>query len=100
MAAWGLAGGSASAPFGLAPPLALGAAHLRTEPANTWHLGVFLFVMSMLFLGAAGEEILFRGYGFQVLVRSAGPLATILPAGVVFGAVHASTPPVSRLCVG
>jgi len=96
-AAWGFAAGSVSAAIVLAPPLALGAAHLQTEPANTWHLSAFLFVMLMLFFGAAGEEILFRGYGFQVLLRSAGPLATILPVGVVFGALHASNPHVSPL---
>ena len=41
----------------------------------------------MLF-GAVGEEMLFRGYGFQVLVARLGPFATILPAGALFGLAH------------
>jgi len=98
-ASWGFAAGAASAAIVLAAPLALGAAHLHTEPVNTWHWRVFLFVMLILLFGAAGEEILFRGYGFQVLLRSVGPFATIVPVGVVFGALHAANPNVSRLGV-
>jgi 2-hydroxychromene-2-carboxylate isomerase len=52
----------------------------------------FVFVTVILIFGAAGEEILFRGYGFQVLLRSIGPFATILPVGVLFGALHAGNP--------
>jgi membrane protease YdiL (CAAX protease family) len=46
-----------------------------------------LVAIALLF-GAAGEEMLFRGYAFQLLVRAMGPFATILPAGVVFGLAH------------
>jgi hypothetical protein len=41
-----------------------------------------------LLFGAVGEEMLFRGYAFQVLVHAIGPFATILPMGVVFGLAH------------
>src|SRR5258708_1241292 len=60
-------------------------------------VGTFIFVTVILIFGAAGEEILFRGYGFQVLLRSIGPYATILPVGVLFGALHASNPHVTNL---
>ena len=96
-AAWGFAAGVASAAIVLAAPLAAGVAHIQTTPSNTWHWSVFLFVVMILFFGAAGEEILFRGYGFQVLLRSVGPFATILPVGVLFGALHAGNPNVAPL---
>ena len=32
--------------------------------------------------------MLFRGYGFQVLVKGIGPFATILPVAVLFGLAH------------
>ena len=35
-----------------------------------------------------GEELLFRGYAFQLLIRSVGPFATILPTSVIFGLMH------------
>jgi membrane protease YdiL (CAAX protease family) len=40
--------------------------------------------------GAVGEELLFRGYGFQKLLAHLGPFATILPVGVLFGAAHSN----------
>ncbi len=32
--------------------------------------------------------MLFRGYGFQVLVKGIGPFATVLPVAVLFGLAH------------
>jgi membrane protease YdiL (CAAX protease family) len=93
--AWGLAGGVAGALAVLAIPLAMGAASL--QPGSEGHWRTLLFVAVMLAFGAAGEELLFRGYGFQVLLRSIGPYATILPVGVMFGWMHASNPNASRL---
>jgi membrane protease YdiL (CAAX protease family) len=46
----------------------------------------------LLLFGAAGEEVVFRGYGFQVLLRALGPFATIVPTGVLFALLHASNP--------
>ena len=51
----------------------------------------------ILFCGSAGEELLFRGYGFQILLRSVGTWATILPVGVLFAALHAFNPSASVL---
>jgi membrane protease YdiL (CAAX protease family) len=92
---WGLAGGTAGALVVLGSPLAVRAATLQSGPDA--HLRIFVFVMVMLAFGAAGEEVLFRGYGFQVLLRTIGPYATILPVGVLFGALHAANPNVDRL---
>jgi membrane protease YdiL (CAAX protease family) len=95
--AWGVAGGILSASLVLVVPIAVRAAVLESAPLNDTSWRVFLFVPVMLFLGAAGEELLFRGYGFQVLLRAAGPFTTILPVGVVFAALHASNPHVTTL---
>jgi hypothetical protein len=48
--------------------------------------------MSLLLAGAAGEELFFRGYGFQLLLASLGPYATILPVGVAFALLHMANP--------
>ena len=77
----------------LVPPLLFGAAHLTRVPGETiTGAGVGVFVTLLLAAGAAGEELLFRGYGFQVLLRAAGPWATIVPVGVLFGILHSSNP--------
>jgi membrane protease YdiL (CAAX protease family) len=52
----------------------------------------FFFVTVLLLFGSAGEELLFRGYGFQVLLRALGDWTTILPVGVIFAALHAAIP--------
>ena len=48
-----------------------------------------MFVSLVLLFGAAGEEMLFHGYAFQLLIRSLGAFATILPASILFGFAHA-----------
>jgi membrane protease YdiL (CAAX protease family) len=55
-------------------------------------VGSFAFLTVALLAGAAGEEMLFRGYGFQVLLRGLGDWSTILPVGIVFAALHAVNP--------
>jgi membrane protease YdiL (CAAX protease family) len=95
--AWGLAGGVAGALLVLAAPLAVHAASMQAADGTGGHWRTFVFVTLILVLGAAGEEVLFRGYGFQVLLRSTGPFTTILPVGVLFGALHTSNPHASSL---
>ncbi len=58
-------------------------------PGQSMHWSSLLFLSVVLLFGAIGEELLFRGYGFQVLVRAIGPFATILPVSVLFGFAHA-----------
>jgi membrane protease YdiL (CAAX protease family) len=94
--AWGLAGGIAGALVVLAGPLVAGAASMHAD-ASEGHWRTFVFITLILILGAAGEEILFRGYGFQVLLRSTGPFTAILPVGVLFGAMHSSNPHASNI---
>ncbi|HWQ53065.1 MAG TPA: type II CAAX endopeptidase family protein [Bryobacteraceae bacterium] len=93
----GIAGGALSAALVLAPPLASGAARFTSAAGAEANFGTVAFVTVMLFLGAAGEEILFRGFGFQVLLRALGPTATILPIGILFAALHSNNPSASPL---
>jgi uncharacterized protein len=42
----------------------------------------------LLFAGVVGEEMLFRGYAFQYLVREWSPPLAIVASGILFGLVH------------
>jgi hypothetical protein len=48
--------------------------------------------MFALLAGSAAEELLFRGYGFQILMASVGPFAAIVPVGVLFALMHTANP--------
>ena len=93
--AFGLLGGIASACLVLGPPLATGAARMTALPAQP-SAGTLPFVVVLLAIGAAGEELLFRGYGFQILLARFGPYATILPVGVIFALMHSANPNATR----
>jgi membrane protease YdiL (CAAX protease family) len=97
--ALGIAGGAGSAASVIGISLVSGAARLRTVPNEdaTWATAVF--VITLLALGAAGEEMFFRGYGFQVLIRMFGAWATIVPIGVVFALLHAANPAATPLAI-
>ncbi len=72
----------------LAAPLAAGFANFQPAEGSEHPWLSLGFVSLVLLFGAAGEEMLFRGYAFQLLVRSIGPFATILPTSVLFGIAH------------
>jgi membrane protease YdiL (CAAX protease family) len=93
----GLAGGAGAALFVLILPLVTGLARLvpATDPGSNWR--TLLFVPALLICGAMGEELLFHGFGFQVLLKRFGTFSTILPTGVLFGFLHASNPHASNL---
>jgi membrane protease YdiL (CAAX protease family) len=90
--AWGLLGGAGSACLVLLPPLAVGAAHMTRIPDEPATAGTILFVTVLLLAGSAGEELFFRGYGFQRLLAVLGPFATILPVGIIFALLHETNP--------
>jgi hypothetical protein len=69
-------------------PLLLRWADFEPVPDQRLHWPALLFVSILLLFGAVGEEMLFRGYGFQVLVKGIGPFATVLPVAVLFGLAH------------
>jgi uncharacterized protein len=84
----GLVGGAAAAYMVVGGPLLVGVAELQTVAGATTNWGTVLFVSGLLLFGAFGEEMFFRGYGFQVLMNVVGPWATILPVSVLFGLAH------------
>ena len=93
----GLAGGAGAALLVLVPPLMVGAAEMRPSAENPGGGGQVALVSVALLFGAAGEEMLFRGYGFQTLLARLGPFATILPVAVLFGAAHSANPDATAL---
>jgi hypothetical protein len=83
----GLAGGMGAALLVILGPVVEGAAYFEKMPvAGGWSSGAFL--MTLLVFGAIGEEMLFHGYAFQVLMGALGPFATILPVSILFALAH------------
>jgi hypothetical protein len=92
--ALGLAGGAAAGLLVMLGPVAAGAASIvpSADAANAFTPGKFLFVSWILLFGAVGEELMFRGYAFQVLLREYGPWWVIGPFGALFALVHIDNP--------
>ncbi|HTA69213.1 MAG TPA: CPBP family intramembrane glutamic endopeptidase [Bryobacteraceae bacterium] len=84
----GVLGGLGAALVVLVLPLLVRIAYLVPVPNEHFQWPAALFVSIVLLFGAVGEEMLFRGYMFQVLVKAIGPFATILPMSVLFGLAH------------
>lgn len=94
----GIGYGAAAGAAIMGAPLALGFAQFTSVPETVEHPWAALaFVSIALLFGAAGEEMLFRGYAFQLLVRSLGAFATILPVSVLFALAHMGNQNVSWL---
>ena len=89
---FGICGGIGAACLVLAPPLLFGAAHIAGTPADRPSIDTVVFVTIALAAGSAGEEIFFRGYAFQLLLKNYGALATVIPVGIVFAALHMLNP--------
>jgi uncharacterized protein len=69
-------------------PVIAGVARFEAAPSVEHRWASIFFIAIVLLFGAAGEEMLFHGYAFQLLIRSIGAYATILPAAVLFGLAH------------
>ncbi len=91
----GTGGGVAAGLVAVLVPVGLGLATWQPVSESSSSAVGFVFLTAMLLFGAVGEEMLFRGYGLQVLVPVLGPMASILPVSVIFAAVHADNPGVS-----
>ncbi|HTS77052.1 MAG TPA: type II CAAX endopeptidase family protein [Bryobacteraceae bacterium] len=76
----------------LAGPALTGFARFEPAPIVEHRWASFLFVSIVLLFGAIGEEMLFHGYAFQLLVRTLGAFATILPVSIIFGFEHLRNP--------
>ncbi|MBA3975987.1 MAG: hypothetical protein C0504_17410 [Candidatus Solibacter sp.] len=58
------------------------------DAASAFTPGRFAMVFTLLLFGAIGEELMFRGYAFQIILNVARPFTTILPFAVLFAAAH------------
>jgi membrane protease YdiL (CAAX protease family) len=94
---WGCLGGMGAAALVLGGPLLVRTARLTPDPSSPASLASFFFVSIMLLFGSAGEELLFRGFGFQILLRALGGWSTVVPVGVIFAALHAGNPSATPL---
>ena len=83
----------------LLPPLISGTAHMSARAHGSFRWSSLIFYLACLLFGAAAEEMIFRGYAFQVLVQKMGAFATILPVSVLFALGHFWNPNVSVLGV-
>jgi membrane protease YdiL (CAAX protease family) len=88
----GFAAAAGAAVVILVGPLLTSFAYFEPSPGVEHRWAGLMFVSLVLLFGAAGEEMLFRGYAFQLLVRSIGAFATILPVSILFGMVHLGNP--------
>jgi len=69
-------------------PMMAGMAEMVPDPERPASAATAIFVTLVLFFGAVGEELLFRGYGFQMLVAMIGAIPALVVTAIVFGAVH------------
>lgn len=77
--------------------LITGGARLTHPGPVSW--SSLIFVTIVLMFGAVGEELMFRGYGFQTLSVKIGQYATLLPMAVIFGLAHAGNVAATPLSV-
>jgi membrane protease YdiL (CAAX protease family) len=84
----GIAGGAGAAAAIFLLALATRMAGVERVPSSRiWPLDL-AFILVVLAFGAVGEELLFRGYAFQLMVRTMGEFAAVLPVAVLFGVAH------------
>ena len=91
----GLGAGAAVTALGV--PILLLQASFAPAPESPFRWGSLMLVAIVLLFGAFGEEMLFHGYAFQVLLRRFGPYQTILPFAGLFGVMHMGNPNASAL---
>lgn len=96
----GVAGGCGAALLSVLLPVVLRLADIEKIPGSTFNWGAVIFVSVVLLFGAIGEEMLFRGYAFQLLIGYLGPFATILPFGILFAFAHLGNPGQASTIVG
>lgn len=88
----GLALGTGASTFVVAAQWGGGWARLERGAAPPDWLPTLSFGFLVLLVGAAGEEMFFRGYGFQHLLRAFGPWASVLTTSGLFAWAHAHNP--------
>ncbi len=90
--AMGIGLGIAAAALAVLPAVALGLAHYHHSADADVSAGGALFTPVLLFCGALGEEIAFRGFVLQYLIRGYGRWAAIMVTAALFGVLHGGNP--------
>ncbi len=96
---FGVLGGAAAALVILLAALSFQMASFQSRPDQSGSIGGLLFAIILLLLGAFGEELMFHGYAFQLLTRTAGDFAALLPVGILFGIAHLGNENVTFLAI-
>jgi uncharacterized protein len=95
-AQWNLLKGTAIGAGGAAililSPVAVRAARFESVPDAGFSTLTAVFTLALLFCGAAGEEIAFRGFPLQFLIRGYGAWIAIPGIGILFGLLHGFNP--------
>lgn len=86
----GLVLGALAAAAAVGVPLLAGQVRLEPSPAYPFSPWGILLTSLILLFGAVGEELIFRGYPFQLLGGRYGVYQILLPLSVVFAAAHAA----------
>jgi len=88
----GIAIGAGGAVLLIVVPILTGLAHFEAVPGVNFSGGAAVFTLALLFCGAAGEEIAFRGFPLQFLIRGYGAWISIVGIGILFGLLHGFNP--------
>lgn len=95
----GAAASAAAAALIVLLPALLGLATWTRSAEQPSGWGTVAYTFVLLLFGVVAEELMFRGYGFQLMVRRFGAFATLLPMGVLFAAAHSSNMNVSWIAL-
>ncbi|MBI2689610.1 MAG: CPBP family intramembrane metalloprotease [Acidobacteria bacterium] len=85
----GMALGAGSAVLVVGVPLLIDKAYFVPSSEYPLSFPAMFLVGIVLLFGALGEELIFRGYPFQMLAGRYGTFQILLPAAVLFAAAHA-----------
>jgi uncharacterized protein len=99
-AAFGLGIGAAALAVATAGMLVTGALRYAAASgsAGAW-LAVVLSQLALFMVAAFAEEVLFRGYAFQILARAAGPAVATVASSILFALAHGANPEVGAFAL-
>lgn len=95
----GLLLGAGAAVFVVMLPVLLGRARFTASTEYPFSAPGIFMVGVLLLLGALGEELIFRGYPFQLLAGRYGRAQILLPGAVLFAVAHGGNPGSSHLAL-
>jgi uncharacterized protein len=84
--------GAAGAAVLILAPVLCGLAHFESVAEAGFSIRTCVFTLALLFCGAAGEEIAFRGFPLQFLIRGYGAWVAVPGIGLLFGLLHGFNP--------